>query len=123
MFFCFTFGTHDFSSPLKGYENVIVTIPSSEQTATPQAHPIKRWPWFTFCFVPVLPLSLKPYHEVSCPVCRFLQDMKHRPDIQSQGPGAEHHLGPPPPGQQQWSGPPPGQHQPPPQQGLLPQYK
>jgi hypothetical protein len=40
--------------------------------------------WFTFCFVPIIPFSLKPYKEVGCHVCNFHQDIKYRPDVQQQ---------------------------------------
>jgi hypothetical protein len=43
---------------------------------------MKRWQWFTFCFVPIVPFSLKPYKEVGCHVCNFYQDIKYRPDVQ-----------------------------------------
>ncbi|KAI4717141.1 hypothetical protein E4T48_06653 [Aureobasidium sp. EXF-10727] len=58
----------------------------------------KRWEWFTFCFVPIIPFSLKPHHEVGCHICHFYQDVmyvsiamlqdrmlmicRHRPDVQ-----------------------------------------
>ncbi|ODH50680.1 hypothetical protein GX48_03188 [Paracoccidioides brasiliensis] len=50
-------------------------------------------PWFTVCFVPVVPLSTHKYKEVSCHICRFAQDLSKRPDVQSQAGGG----GPPPP--------------------------
>jgi hypothetical protein len=40
--------------------------------------------WFTFCFVPIIPFSLKPYSEVGCHICNFWQDIKYRPDVQQQ---------------------------------------
>lgn len=40
--------------------------------------------WFTFCFVPIIPFSLKPYKEVGCHICNFWQDIKYRPDVQQQ---------------------------------------
>jgi len=43
---------------------------------------MKRWQWFTFCFVPLVPFSLKPYKEVGCHICNFYQDIKYRPDVQ-----------------------------------------
>jgi hypothetical protein len=45
---------------------------------------MKRWEWFTFCFVPLIPFSLKPYKEVGCHICHFGQDVKYRPDVQQQ---------------------------------------
>lgn len=49
---------------------------------------MKRWQWFTFCFVPVVPFSIKPYKEVGCSVCNFWQDIKYRPDVVAQIDGA-----------------------------------
>ena len=82
--------------------------------------------WFTFCFIPVIPFSLKPYKEVGCHICNFYQDIKYRPDVQQMLGGAEG--GPPP----QHNQPPQGgymmgggQQGPPPPQGVPqhPQYK
>jgi hypothetical protein len=51
---------------------------------------MKRWEWFTFCFIPLIPFSLKPYKEVGCHICHFGQDIKYRPDVQQQlGGGAQ----------------------------------
>ncbi|PVH98386.1 hypothetical protein DM02DRAFT_615878 [Periconia macrospinosa] len=44
---------------------------------------MKRWEWFTFCFIPIIPFSLKPYREVGCHICNFWQDIKYRPDVQA----------------------------------------
>ena len=38
--------------------------------------------WFTFCFIPIIPFSLKPWKEVGCHICNFWQDIKYRPDVQ-----------------------------------------
>ncbi|KXT12394.1 hypothetical protein AC579_1714 [Pseudocercospora musae] len=40
--------------------------------------------FFTFCFVPIIPFSLKPWHCVNCHICHFQQDLKYRPDVQQQ---------------------------------------
>lgn len=31
--------------------------------------------------MPIIPLSLKPWHEIGCPICNFYQDIKYRPDV------------------------------------------
>jgi hypothetical protein len=49
---------------------------------------MKRWEWFTFCFIPVIPFSFKPYKELGCHICNFWQDIKYRPDVQAQLGGA-----------------------------------
>ncbi|KAF2713571.1 hypothetical protein K504DRAFT_338403, partial [Pleomassaria siparia CBS 279.74] len=81
MFFLFTCGTHTFQSPLKGAENLTVTC---QNCGNFSGRILKRWEWFTFCFVPIIPFSLKPYKEVGCHICRFYQDIKYRPDVQQQ---------------------------------------
>ncbi|OAL63996.1 hypothetical protein A7C99_4649 [Trichophyton rubrum] len=111
MAICITFGTHEFTSQLQGYENVTAQC---QNCGNWSGRCITRWPFFTVCFI-----------EVYCHICRFSQDMSMRPDVQSQGPGG-HGQGPPPGGPpQQYYGPPPGQQGPyqqyqPPQQ---PGYK
>ncbi|KAF2401766.1 hypothetical protein EJ06DRAFT_555417 [Trichodelitschia bisporula] len=101
MFFFFTCGTHTFTSALKGYENVTVQC---QNCGNISAHVYKRWEWFTFCFVPLIPFSLKPWKEVGCPICNFWQDIKYRPDVtgghgdQIPMPGYGGGGAPPPPG-------------------------
>ncbi|EEH11314.1 hypothetical protein HCEG_05508 [Histoplasma capsulatum var. duboisii H88] len=90
MAICITFGTQEFTSRLKGYENVTAQCHNCGNWS---AHCVTRWPWFTVCFVPVLPLSTHKYKEVICHVCRFAQDLSNRPDVESQAGGAA-----PPPG-------------------------
>ncbi|KAF2090916.1 hypothetical protein K490DRAFT_71216 [Saccharata proteae CBS 121410] len=82
MFFFFTCGEHIFTSPLKGYESVTVQC---QNCGNFSGRVYKRWQWFTLCFVPIIPFSLKPWHEVGCGICNFYQDIKYRPDVQAQG--------------------------------------
>ncbi|KAL1988002.1 hypothetical protein VTN96DRAFT_1526 [Rasamsonia emersonii] len=93
MAICITFGTEEFTSRLEGYEHVRAYCQNCEHW---DAYCISRWPWFTVCFIPVIPLSTHKYKEVTCARCHFTQDLSLRPDIQPYAP--------PPPGQ----GPPPG---------------
>lgn len=44
--------------------------------------------WFTFCFVPLIPFSLKPKHDIHCDICGENQPLEHRPDVQQQMGGA-----------------------------------
>ena len=107
MFFFFTCGTHTFSSLLSGAENITVQC---QNCGNFSGKVMKRWEWFTFCFIPVIPFSLKPYKEVGCHICNFYQDIKYRPDVQQQmgghggnapaimmGGNGGHGQGPPPP--------------------------
>jgi hypothetical protein len=45
------------------------------------ARVIKRNPWFTFCFIPVLPLSIHGHQDVVCSICRFAQPLENRQDV------------------------------------------
>ncbi|KNG51894.1 ribonuclease p complex subunit protein [Stemphylium lycopersici] len=122
MFFFFTCGTHTFTSKLSGAEHITVQC---QNCGNFSGRVMKRWEWFTFCFIPVIPFSLKPYKEVGCHICNFWQDIKYRPDVQQQigqggGAAAAH-------GQQggavmMGGNGGPGGHGPPPPQGV-PQYK
>ncbi|KAF2820440.1 hypothetical protein CC86DRAFT_305023 [Ophiobolus disseminans] len=81
MFFFFTCGTHVFNSALSGAEHITVQC---QNCGNFSGRVMKRWEWFTFCFVPIVPFSLKPRHEVGCHICNFGQDVKYRPDVQQQ---------------------------------------
>lgn len=74
----------EFTSPLPGLENITAQC---QNCGNWSAHCITRWPWFTLCFVPVLPLATHKYHELACPICHFMQDLSQRPDVQGQGAG------------------------------------
>ncbi|PLN78348.1 hypothetical protein BDW42DRAFT_195937 [Aspergillus taichungensis] len=115
MAICITFGTHEFSSMLEGYEQVRAYCYNCQHY---NGHCVTRWPWFTICFIPAIPLSMGKYKEVRCYTCNFTQDLKDRPDITPetrppQGfPGGP---GPAPPGfygnYPQYAQPPPPQQQ------------
>jgi hypothetical protein len=47
------------------------------------ANSAPRREWFTFCFIPIVPFSLKPWKEVGCHICNFWQDIKY---VQSSSP-------------------------------------
>lgn len=73
----------------------------------------------------VIPFSLKPDKDVGCHICRFYQDIKHRPDVQNQmegggGGGGGGQQIPMQGGPQGWGQ---GQHQQQYAQGGQPQYK
>ncbi|KAH9863591.1 hypothetical protein J1614_009523 [Plenodomus biglobosus] len=87
MFFFFTCGTHTFTSALKGAEHITTQC---QNCGNYTGRVMKRWEWFTFCFIPVIPFSLKPYREVGCSVCNFWQDVKYRPDVLQQIGGGAH---------------------------------
>ncbi|EED16821.1 conserved hypothetical protein [Talaromyces stipitatus ATCC 10500] len=77
----------EFQSRLEGYENVRAQC---RNCGNWDAHCETRWPFFTVCFVPLIPLSTHKYKEVRCYRCGFSQDLSMRPDI---NPGTQ-----PPPG-------------------------
>ncbi|KEF53247.1 uncharacterized protein A1O9_10695, partial [Exophiala aquamarina CBS 119918] len=50
------YASPDFTKPLPGYEGVTAQCHNCGNWA---AHPIQSWDWFTFCWVPVIPLGSK----------------------------------------------------------------
>ncbi|KAG0153314.1 hypothetical protein PDIDSM_5165 [Penicillium digitatum] len=60
MAFCITFGMHEFSSQLEGYENVRAYCYNCQHW---NGHCITRWPFFTVCFIPLIPLAVHKYKE------------------------------------------------------------
>ncbi|KAI1259490.1 hypothetical protein F5Y18DRAFT_433203 [Xylariaceae sp. FL1019] len=102
----FTCGEHTFRKEVEGYEGVTCQCHNCGNSS---GHVIRSKPWFTFCFVPVVPLSISGYHDVVCHICNFAQPLENRPDVQ-QMKGGNHipmqNQGPP----QGWNnGPPHGQ--------------
>ncbi|KAI6246545.1 hypothetical protein HI914_05278 [Erysiphe necator] len=110
----FTCGETEFSKQLQGYEGITCQCHNCGNFS---AKVIKRNPWFTFCFIPVLPLSRSGYEDVLCPVCNFAQPLKNRQDVialANGGGGIPLQNGPaygptpgPPPGFGGYSGGPP----------------
>ncbi|KAI7773837.1 hypothetical protein LA080_009829 [Diaporthe eres] len=98
----FTCGEHTFRKQVEGYDGVVCRC---QRCGNYSAQVIKSNPWFTFCFVPVIPLSIKGYEEVACPICNTHQPLQQRPDVQSMKKDAA------------GGGVPLQQQQPPPQQG------
>ncbi|KAI4674063.1 uncharacterized protein J4E88_008530 [Alternaria novae-zelandiae] len=124
MFFFFTCGTHTFTSALKGAEHITLQC---QNCGNQTGKVMKRWEWFTFCFIPVIPFSFKPYKEVGCHVCHFWQDIAYRrePELQQFGGGTKVQGGAMPMNAYGGHGGPPGGGPPgygPPPQGV-PQYK
>ncbi|KAI1090356.1 hypothetical protein F5B19DRAFT_494515 [Rostrohypoxylon terebratum] len=111
----FTCGEHTFRKEVEGYEGVICQCHNCGNWA---GHVMKSNPWFTFCFVPVIPLSIHGYQDVICHICNFAQPLENRSDLQAmrrgEGGGNIPMQNQPPP-QQQQGGPPPGWGQAPPQ--------
>ncbi|KAJ5503572.1 hypothetical protein N7463_006446 [Penicillium fimorum] len=142
MAFCITFGTHEFSSQLEGYEHVRAYCYNCQHW---NGHCVTRWPFFTVCFIvsscsperllekqlkisnfatlqPLIPLAMHKYKEVQCYTCRFTQDLRDRPDItpDTRPPaGMQYGIQPPPGAQAGWQQPPPPLQPPPQAQGGL----
>ncbi|KAL4884526.1 hypothetical protein BJY04DRAFT_182717 [Aspergillus karnatakaensis] len=74
MAICITFGTHEFTSMLEGYEQVRAYCYNCQHW---NGRCITRWPFFTICFIPLIPLATKKYKEVTCYTCRFTQDLRY----------------------------------------------
>ena len=124
-----------FACPLPIACPLPVALPTSHRSPTPHcftvtdslqgnwsSRVIKRHPWFTFCFIPVIPLSVHGYEDVVCSICNFAQPLQNRQDVMAQmnGGGGMPLQNQPPPGPQGWGGGPPGggQGQPKPQQNM-----
>ncbi|KAK5795884.1 hypothetical protein VI817_005169 [Penicillium citrinum] len=73
---------------------------------------ILRRPFFTICFIPVIPLAFHKYKEVLCYTCRVSQDLRDRPDITPETRPPPHMAWGPQPPPQAYG----GYQQPPPQQ-------
>ncbi|KAI5865869.1 hypothetical protein GGS23DRAFT_554388 [Durotheca rogersii] len=110
----FTCGEHTFRKEVEGYEGLTCQCHNCGNYA---GHAVKSNPWFTFCFIPVVPLSFHGYEDVVCSICNFAQPLEHRPDVHAMRRGAapagipmqNQPPGPPKPGV-----PPPGWGQGPP---------
>jgi hypothetical protein len=125
----FVFGEEKFRRRLDGYDDVRVQCYNCGNWS---ANVRKTHPFFTLCWVPIIPLSLKGEVDVHCNTCGWDQAIEKRPDVQAMRkpqPGQESRQGaggvplqnthngpsappPPPPGphqqqQQQWQPPPP----------------
>ncbi|KAI6783135.1 uncharacterized protein J7T54_000637 [Emericellopsis cladophorae] len=121
MFFFFTCGEKTIRSKLPGYEGVVCQC---HNCGNMSGRVLKRRPFFTFCFVPIIPFTISGYKDISCHICNYNQPLEQRPDVQAManggaGVGPQRGPGPPPgpqqghinPQQQQYyqgQGPPPG---------------
>ncbi|CAK1356865.1 hypothetical protein CB0940_11951 [Cercospora beticola] len=81
MAFIFTCGTHTFQKLLKGYENVTVQC---GRCGNWSCKICTKWEWFTFCFVPIIPFSLKPYRLIKCHICPFETNVENSDDAVRQ---------------------------------------
>ncbi|KAG9248503.1 hypothetical protein BJ878DRAFT_564058 [Calycina marina] len=121
MCFIFTCGETEFSKQLTGYENVTCQC---RNCGNYSAHVVKRNPWFTFCFIPVVPLSIHGYEDVVCSICNFAQPLQNRGDVveqarQTQQGGGGHMMQPQRGPPQGWSRVGEGSGDPPKQQGQM----
>ncbi|KAF7551391.1 hypothetical protein G7046_g7737 [Stylonectria norvegica] len=78
MFFFFVCGEHTFRKEVPGYEGMVCQCHHCGNMA---ANVIKENPWFTFCWIPVIPLSISGYKDVRCRICNFHQPLENRQDV------------------------------------------
>ncbi|KAM0335304.1 hypothetical protein ACHAQA_000349 [Verticillium albo-atrum] len=112
MFFFFVCGEHTFRKQVAGYEGMVCQCYNCGNMA---GHVIKTHPWFTFCWIPVVPLSMKGYTDVVCSICNFAQPLENRPDVMGMANGGGGGGGYPQPqghAPQGWGQQPPPQHGP-----------
>ncbi|KAK4158814.1 hypothetical protein QBC43DRAFT_223457 [Cladorrhinum sp. PSN259] len=103
----FTCGEHTFRKEVEGYEGLVCQCHNCGNYA---GSVIKSHPWFTFCFIPVIPLSMKGYEDIQCRICHFHQPLRLREDVQRMrggGGGGSGGIPMHPPGNQGWNGGPP----------------
>ncbi|KAL2210561.1 hypothetical protein CC79DRAFT_1355240 [Sarocladium strictum] len=96
MFFFFTCGEKTFRSELDGYQGIVCQC---HHCGNMSGHVLKSRPFFTFCFVPIIPFTISGYKDVSCHICNFHQPLDSRPDVIAMangGGGGGYHHGPPP---------------------------
>ncbi|KAM3510034.1 hypothetical protein MY10362_000278 [Beauveria mimosiformis] len=142
MAFFFVCGQQTFRSEVKGYEGIVTQC---HHCGNHGARVQKERPFFTICYIPVIPFTIKGYQDVVCGICNFHQPLEKRPDVMAmanggQGPPQQQHgqkpqgnyqqgppqqqgqyqQGPPPQQQQQYGPPPQGYYSPPPQGGQPP---
>ncbi|UQC88425.1 uncharacterized protein CLUP02_13949 [Colletotrichum lupini] len=86
MFFFFVCGEHTFRKPVEGYEGMVCQCYNCGNMS---GHVIKSHPWFTFCWIPVIPLSFKGYTDVVCHICNFAQPLENRPDVTAMKGGGQ----------------------------------
>ncbi|KAK5992896.1 hypothetical protein PT974_06321 [Cladobotryum mycophilum] len=104
----FVCGEQTFQSELKGYEGIICQC---HNCGNMSGHVLKSRPFFTFCFIPVIPYTISGFKEVVCHICRFKQPIANRPDVTAMANGGNGDQSHPPP--QQGYGQQPYQAQPP----------
>ncbi|KIH94291.1 hypothetical protein SPBR_06256 [Sporothrix brasiliensis 5110] len=115
----FTCGEHTFRKEIEGYEGVVCRC---HNCGNYSGHPIKTHPWFTLCFVPVIPFSFHGYEDIACHVCNYSEPLDQRPDVLAMrhGGGGQVPMQPQggykPPPQGQYQGQQQGPPQPQPQQ-------
>ncbi|KAG5751604.1 hypothetical protein H9Q69_011308 [Fusarium xylarioides] len=97
MFFFFVCGEHTFRKEVSEYQGMIFQCHHCGNMA---AHVQKSNPWFTFCWIPLIPLSISGYVDVACRICNFHQPLANRPDVKAVTSGGG-------------GGPPPQQYAPP----------
>uniref|UniRef100_A0A0B7K312 Zinc-ribbon 15 domain-containing protein n=1 Tax=Bionectria ochroleuca TaxID=29856 RepID=A0A0B7K312_BIOOC len=77
MFFFFVCGEHTFRKELPGYEGVICQC---HHCGNMSGHVLHRRPFFTFCFVPLIPFTISGYKDIVCHICNHAQPLEARPD-------------------------------------------
>ncbi|KAK0617985.1 hypothetical protein B0T17DRAFT_591906 [Bombardia bombarda] len=74
----FTCGEHTFRKEVEGFEGIVCRCYNCGNYA---GSVLKSNPWFTFCFIPIVPLSIHGYEDITCRICNFQQPLAHRPDV------------------------------------------
>ncbi|OAA73550.1 hypothetical protein ISF_00451 [Cordyceps fumosorosea ARSEF 2679] len=84
MAFFFVCGQQTFRSEVKGYEGLITQC---HHCGNMGARVQKERPFFTICYIPVIPFTISGYQDVVCGICNFHQPLEKRPDVMAMANG------------------------------------
>ncbi|KAJ4163764.1 hypothetical protein LMH87_005472 [Akanthomyces muscarius] len=109
MAFFLVCGQQTFRSEVKGYEGITTQC---HHCGNMGARVEKERPFFTVCYIPLVPFTIKGYQDVVCGICNFHEPLEKRPDVMAMANGGQGAAGQHGQAQQQQHGQkPPGQNQ------------
>ncbi|KAJ6783774.1 hypothetical protein PWT90_07679 [Aphanocladium album] len=86
MAFFFVCGQQTFRSEVKGYEGIVTQC---HHCGNMGARVQKERPFFTICYIPVIPFTISGYQDVVCGICNFHQPLEKRPDVMAMANGGQ----------------------------------
>ncbi|KAJ3486581.1 hypothetical protein NLG97_g6581 [Lecanicillium saksenae] len=86
MAFFLVCGQQTFRSEVKGYEGIVTQC---HHCGNMGARVQKERPFFTICYIPVIPFTISGYQDVVCGICNFHQPLEKRPDVMAMANGGQ----------------------------------